>query len=147
MAALEPEFKQFIVELFGEESKMEGWLCKEGVLLADDFGLLVTEEKEVDIKILPAAKAGGVATEGLMDGVRIKKQWKVCRKEEKGIGGLADAAESEVGLDEKVRKSCEGTWFKKHGFILAAGRMLVSTQLGPMHAMPHAAHKYVLFIH
>ena len=41
-------------------------------------------------------------------------------------------------LDKKTNKVCEQGWLRKHGNTLLAGRMLVSTQMAPMHQVTHA---------
>ena len=61
----------------------------------------------------------------------------MCRVEQDQGHGLADPVESEAGLNEKACKSCEVAWSQKHGYALAPGRRLVSTQLAPMHSMSH----------
>ena len=141
MVSLEPDFKKMVVAIFGEASKTEDWLAKEGLLAKEDFGLLATDEKDVTTVIVPVAKAGGVPTEALLEQVRFKKLWKACRVEDRTLVGLADSSESDVGLDERVRRTCEQTWQKRHGFTIPAGRLLVSTQMAPMHQMAHAAQR------
>ena len=83
------------------------------------------------------AKTGGIDTDPLAIKIAFKKLWKRSRSEEKEGSKSTDTTESQEGLDERTRKSCETTWKSKHGFPLAPGRRLVSTQLVPMHRMSH----------
>ena len=137
-AQLEVEFKALVVQTLGEDAgKAIKWLTAEGLLSAEDFGLLATDEREVTDVVLPAAKAKGVPTEELKHKVAFKKLWKLCRKEEVSYAGLADSTEADTGLCDKTRKSCEGLWRGRHSFTLPAGRMLVSTQMRPMYEMSH----------
>ena len=99
--------------------------------------MLASEEKEVEGTIIAPAKAASAHTDALKHKIAFKKLWKLCRVEQEQGHGLADPAESEAGLSEKARKSCEVAWAQKHGYALAPGRRLVSTQLAPMHTMSH----------
>ena len=62
----------------------------------------------------------------------------MCKADDTAGHGHAENAESEEGLPEKARKSSEAAWLQKHGYALPPGRRLVSTQMGPIHAMSHA---------
>ena len=135
---LEAAFATMVSQTFGDQAeKIQLWLAGEGLLTAEDFGLLATDEKEATDVILPAAKAKGVNTDELKDKVAFKKLWKLCRKEDVSYAGLADTTEADTGLCEKTRKSCEAQWRSHHNFMISPNRLLVSTQMKPMHEMSH----------
>ena len=136
---LEPTFAGLVSAAFGsvDSPKVLEWLVAESILASEDFGMLASEEKEVEASIIAPAKAKGVHNDALKHKIAFKKLWKMCRIEQDLGTGLADPVESESGLCEKARKSCEATWVQRHGFALAPGRRLVSTQLAPMHSMSH----------
>ena len=131
--ALEAAFAGLVSAAFGpaDSPKVREWLLAESILSSEDFGMLASEEKEVDASIIAPAKAKAVPADALKHKIVFKKLWKMCRKEQDQGNGLADPVESESGLCEKARKSCEAAWVQKHGYALAPGRRLVSTQLAP----------------
>ena len=106
----------------------------------EDVALLAVGETTVESKIVPAAKASGVPTDGLLDMVKIKKVWKACRAAQ-AEGPGTTTFDSDVPLPQGTRTECDGLWTKKHGFTIGAQRLLVSTQQNPMHAMSHAEKK------
>ena len=135
---LELTFKTLITSTFGEDGeKVATWMSRECVLSAEDFSMLACEEKEVDASIIAPAKAAGVHEDALKHRVAFKKLWRLCKADDSANHGQAENAESEEGLPEKARKSSEATWLQKHGYALPPGRRLVSTHMGPMHAMAH----------
>ena len=105
---------------------------------AEDFALLATEEKEVATSIVAPAKAASVHAGKLKDPVAFKKLWKRSKGENDTQTCTGEAVESETGLSDRDRKSCESAWSEKHGYTLSPGRRLVSTQMAPMHTMSHA---------
>ena len=138
MALLEVSFEGLVISTFGatDGPNVVKWLVSESILTAEDFGMLASEEREVESAIVAPAKAKAAHKDELRHKIAFKKLWKVCRTEDQSMG-LADPTESDSGLCEKTRKSCEAAWVKNHGYALAPGRRLVSTQLAPMHSMSH----------
>ena len=137
--ALEASFSGLVTAAFGpvDSLKVIEWLISESILASEDFGMLASEEREVESSIIAPAKTKAVHADALRHKIAFKKLWKLCRTEQDQGNGLADPVESESGLCEKARKSCEAAWVQKHGYALAPGRRLVSTQLAPMHSMSH----------
>ena len=138
---MDSELERTVVKVFGLDSKFQKWLSAEGIETMDDVALLAMDEQGVESKVVPAAKAGGVPTEGLMDVVRIKKVWKACRASQEGTSVNPLTFESDVPLGEVTRNECDKLWLAKHGFTIGAGRLLVPQQQAPMHSMIHAAAK------
>ena len=69
-SSMDADLKTLIVNVFGDGSKFEEWLSKEGLTTTEDLALMAATEKEVNDTIIPAAKTAGVPTEGLMDSIR-----------------------------------------------------------------------------
>ena len=134
---LEAQLKGFVAECFQEPeaTTITNWLEDESVLAAEGFGLLAATETEVQGNITDVAKLAKAHTGKLKDKIAFKKLWLLCRAEDKPSVGLTDAAET--ALCEKARKNCEAVWMELHNYVLAPGRRLVSTQLGPIHDMSH----------
>ena len=121
-------FRAQIVQIFEQGSKFEAWLTKVKIWTAEDFGLLCSEERQVDEEIIKPAKADGVPAE-IKDKVNILKLWKACRKEDDTLAtsGLSVLTDFEKGLPERTRKTCEQLFSDCHGYALPPGRRLVGT--------------------
>ena len=106
--SLEPTFKSMVEQTFGDanSSQVLKWLTDESICTAEEFGLLAADEKEVEGSILAPAKTGGVQTDPLRIKIAFEKLWKLCRSEEAGTKQMTDTAESEEGLNDRIRKSC-----------------------------------------
>ena len=136
--ALEPGFVALVKACFDESAKVLSWLEDEGIRTAEDFALLACEEWEVGDKITEPAKTAGAHGNRLKEQIAFKKLWIRCRGVDEETGTAGEAAETETGLCDRARKSCETGWVQKHGYTLSPARRLVGTQMGPMHSMSHA---------
>ena len=134
---LEAQLMGFINECFeaDDAGKVAKWLEGEKVLSAEGFGLLAASETEVQPNITDVALSAKAHTNGLSQKISFKKLWFLCRNEDKPSTGLTESAET--ALCEKARKNCEAIWLRRHNYVLAPGRRLVTTQLGPIHDMSH----------
>ena len=134
---LEAQLKGFVAECFTEPvaTAITTWLEDEAVLGADGFGLLAASETEVQANITDVAFIAKVHLGKMKDKIAFKKLWLLCRTEDKPSASLMESADT--ALCDKARKNCEAVWMHLHNYVLAPGRRLVSTQLGPIHDMSH----------
>ena len=76
---MDDDLVKLVSNICGENSRMQAWLAEELVFTVEDMGLLARDEEYVDTVLVPAAKAKQVPAATLMDCVKIKKVWKLCR--------------------------------------------------------------------
>ena len=104
--ALEIAFEGLVAAAFGptDAPKVLEWLVAESILASEDFGMLASEEKEVEASIIAPAKAKGVHSDALKHKIAFKKLWKMCRVEQDLGTGLADPVDQANG---SVSSMCE----------------------------------------
>ena len=135
--SLEAAWEACVKGCFDQPDKIFKWLQDEKIRTSEDYGLLAVNEVEIGPNIIAPAKAASAHADKLAEKISFKKLWLRCKADEKDGGTSGEAAETELALCDRTRKTCEVSWKSKHGFTLHPGRRLVYTQMNPMHAMSH----------
>ena len=117
-----------ILETTKVKQPFREWLKKEGVTTSLDYALLVSDEKEVQAKII---EASGVEFATLGERTAVAKTWWLCRSasdRQKGLrAGTVTKDKQDEPLDNDVIDDLHLKWNKRHRFRIPAARLLVDS--------------------
>ena len=116
-------FEKLITDA-GVPTAASEFLRAQGIVNADKFGILASEEKEVKVEIIDMMLAGGVKLERLDDKASIKLLWRSCRKTISGGSPPDDGVSGDSAIPKAPKEDLDALWLRSHGFTIPDAWML-----------------------
>ena len=120
-----------LMDKYGVPDGFKDFLLKQGIVCAESFGMLASDEAEIKVEIIEVAKGAGVQFEQMAGKVAVKKLWKTCRE---GIK-TQDKAESsaiDAPLSKETEDDIKASWRTLHGFVIPEEWLLVVNLQGKL---------------